>query len=413
MQHFALNRSKIAVAAFFAATLVLVAPAGVSSAASTSGGTFTVGVTNPLSGQLAAVGAQLLAGEKGEADYLNAHGGILGHKVNIVSENDGGEPQQTIAATQQLTQQKLNAFIPDAVLASSVLAFTKGILTVDACSETICGNGVQYPDAFTVDPPSSNQITPVVAIAKKDGYKKIAILTTDDADGQNFVTDVSTAAPKDGIQITGQQLIPDTATSATSQVATLKAENPQAVLLWVVGAATPVILDAFQSLGWKVPILAPAVISTGGNLAQQVPSSVLSQLTCICFAATTRPVGSSQLPAQVAPIMKASAKYLGSNPPAVQTEVFGAEPLAAIAYAYNKAGSLNTAAAVKALDDISKTNVPKGTFWFFAKTNPAFHGDIHSPEGASVNGLFTIVKLTTPYIQGTYAGVPYVSSGKS
>jgi branched-chain amino acid transport system substrate-binding protein len=378
---------------------------------SSGGGTFTVGAVVPLSGSLSTLGIQLLAGLKAQADYLNEHGGVLGRTVKIISVDDGSNVQQGLSATQQLVQNnQLNLFVPDPVFAASQLAFSKNVLTVDACSEAVCGNGTEYPLGFTTSTGSLPQVQAELLYAKSLGYSRVGVVGTDDADGQQFASYVKQEASHYGVTVVAQRAFPATATTASPEVESVKAANPQAVLIWAVGPPTAVLLDAFQSLAWSVPVIAIPSINTGENLSQLVPSSVLSQVTCLCFRFASRPLTSTGVSPVMEPLIQLAAKYIGKTAPNVQTETFGAEPLAEAAYAYQQAGSLSASAAAKELETIPQdTKLQAGQTWVFIGTNPAFSASNHAPN-ASLYSLFSVTKLTTPYVDGTWAGPDFSGS---
>ncbi|MGN6467184.1 MAG: ABC transporter substrate-binding protein, partial [Rhizobiaceae bacterium] len=66
-----------------------------------SADTFKVGAINPYSGATALYGTEVTRGYELAADALNAKGGLLGKKVEIVRGN-ATSPQEGIAAVEQL-----------------------------------------------------------------------------------------------------------------------------------------------------------------------------------------------------------------------------------------------------------------------------------------------------------------------
>ena len=180
-------------------------PATGATSSSTSGGNsastpFLIGVVQPLTGPFGTVGADILHATQAEAALLNAKGGILGHQIKVIYADDGSDVQRGISATQQMVDNnKLNLFIPDAVNAQSQLPFVKNLLSFSNCSQAVCGDGSQYPLAFTTNPPASVQVPPLIAYAKKEGWTKVGVLAQNTSDGQFFTSQVQKLAASAGL----------------------------------------------------------------------------------------------------------------------------------------------------------------------------------------------------------------------
>jgi branched-chain amino acid transport system substrate-binding protein len=70
-----------------------------------------VGFAAPLSGPLAAVGDQLRQGTSQAIADINAKGGVLGEKLVLVAEDDGGLPTQAVAVANKLVIQNVSVVI--------------------------------------------------------------------------------------------------------------------------------------------------------------------------------------------------------------------------------------------------------------------------------------------------------------
>src|ERR1035438_347346 len=64
-----------------------------------------LGMCNALTGNSAALGTGMKAGADAFFAQLNAAGGSHGRKINLVSYDDGYDPQQTIAQTTKLIEE--------------------------------------------------------------------------------------------------------------------------------------------------------------------------------------------------------------------------------------------------------------------------------------------------------------------
>lgn len=68
--------------------------------------TIKLGVTTPLSGNAASIGTQHLAAQEAFIETVNAAGGINGRTLEIVSQDDGFDPQRAVTNAQFLMEQE-------------------------------------------------------------------------------------------------------------------------------------------------------------------------------------------------------------------------------------------------------------------------------------------------------------------
>src|SRR3954452_15192982 len=67
--------------------------------------TIKIGSITILTGPSAQIGLETARGAQAMVDYLNAHGGVLGKKLELVSTDDANNPQLGVQAATQLVQQ--------------------------------------------------------------------------------------------------------------------------------------------------------------------------------------------------------------------------------------------------------------------------------------------------------------------
>src|SRR5690606_33205780 len=64
--------------------------------------TVKIGVNQPLTGAIAASGNYILEGAKIAADEINANGGVKGKKIQLVVEDNKGNPTEAANVTEKL-----------------------------------------------------------------------------------------------------------------------------------------------------------------------------------------------------------------------------------------------------------------------------------------------------------------------
>src|ERR1051326_7100434 len=90
---------RIALTAFV--TLALVA-AATWSGVSAQGDTIKIGLIQPLSGSVAASGNYIRMGAEIGRDWINAKGGVLGKKVELLIEDNKSDPKEAATAAEKL-----------------------------------------------------------------------------------------------------------------------------------------------------------------------------------------------------------------------------------------------------------------------------------------------------------------------
>src|SRR5579872_3171765 len=93
--------TKIGVAALILLAMLVTACGGGSSS-STNTSPIKVGVIGPFSGFEAFIGPDILKGVQVAADQINAHGGILGRQVTVVTADTGGDAVDAVPALRKL-----------------------------------------------------------------------------------------------------------------------------------------------------------------------------------------------------------------------------------------------------------------------------------------------------------------------
>jgi len=119
--------------------------AGGRPAGSEGGGSKTVGITEntikigghfPLTGVAAPGYSEIPSGHKAYYDYVNAHGGVHGRKIQFIVRDDGYDPTKTSQVTNQL------------VLSDKIFAMVGGLGTPTHSAVVDFLNGEQVPDLF-------------------------------------------------------------------------------------------------------------------------------------------------------------------------------------------------------------------------------------------------------------------------
>jgi branched-chain amino acid transport system substrate-binding protein len=137
------------------AALAALGATSASTAPSASLAPIVIGNVSDQSGPVASSGIGWLPGLKAWVAWTNAHGGILGRKVQLISRDAKGDPATYRAVTKELLGKQLAAFIP-----ASTLQFSPVRALVEAKKIPAIG-GYQADPAFIQSPYSFPQMTTV------------------------------------------------------------------------------------------------------------------------------------------------------------------------------------------------------------------------------------------------------------
>ncbi|MEM1524806.1 MAG: ABC transporter substrate-binding protein [Nitrososphaerales archaeon] len=212
-----------------------------------------IGVLTPLSppGDPAA-GKLIIRGAELAVEHLNAKGGVLGRKLELVIEDDAGTPEKGAAGALKLaTVDKVCAIIgqfhSSVMLAAMDVAETNKvpIFSTQASAKSITAKHYEYTFRTHVyDTPRTILWNKFI---KDMGYKRVAILAENTDYGIGLVTDTKETMKKLGITFELKDIIFDRkVVDLTPQLLEIKAWNPD--LLINIGVGAPCYLMIKQSI---------------------------------------------------------------------------------------------------------------------------------------------------------------------
>ncbi len=203
----------------------------------------TFGQAAVLEGPASALGQGMRSGIQAAFDEVNAHGGVHGRKLKLISRDDGYEPERAIAETKKLIED-------DKVFA---LIGPVGTPTSAAAQPIATAAHVPFIGAFTgagfLRNPKLDNVINVRASygAETEAWikhltqdlkiKKIAIFYQDDAFGRAGFDGVKAAMDKRGIELVGEATYERNTIAVKTALITLRRAEPEAVVM--VGAYKP------------------------------------------------------------------------------------------------------------------------------------------------------------------------------
>src|SRR3954470_3405043 len=148
---------------------------------SASAQTIKIGVIAPLTGPFAASGNYVTNGAKIAADEINAKGGVLGSKIELVIEDNKSNPTEAAAVAEKLIVRDKVPVLMGASASTATLAVMPKLMeykvpmlveTSSSSKITTAGN----PYIFRIAPPSEVEAVAFGKIVDKIGIKKANFL---------------------------------------------------------------------------------------------------------------------------------------------------------------------------------------------------------------------------------------------
>jgi branched-chain amino acid transport system substrate-binding protein len=233
-------------------------------AAARAADTGDINVILPLTGSGAFLGK---AEQQALVQYekmVNASGGVHGKPVRFVFHDDQSSPQVAVQLANQV-----KATNPPVILGSALVALCNAMapLMKEGPLLYCFSPGIQPAGGSFIYSSSTSTKELAGALLRyfgRKGWKKVALITTTDATGQdanrNFKTLVGSEGHRDVELVAEAQLNPGDV-SAAAQIQRLKGANPDVLVAWSTGGPVGTIFKAIHDAGVEVP-----VATTNGNM---------------------------------------------------------------------------------------------------------------------------------------------------
>lgn len=396
----ALSRgTKILTAMAMGTILAAVTACGSGSADSAGTGPFVFYVSIDTSGPTAILSGGLLGGARAAIKDINAKGGINGREIKLEVSNDQNNPTKAVSELQRrLAKGKPDLVYPggsSAVSMSMLPILTRDkVLSVGATSSIQLNDPEKFPYHFGVTPPSAAYVPTFIQLAKAKGYKKVAMIYSDDATGQSSFKQYEKQVKQAGIELISAGY-DTTALDMTPQLQQLRSQNPDALIINGYGTAVLYLLRGRAQIGWNVP-------SYGDQLAS--PSPIAGKVTAAqiknyqVIMQTSSLAGDEQHPglAKVIAAFKSSdeAKYLTQTGLAVFTTTY--DLLQFVTYVAGREKTTDPAKLAKAFE---KFKTPANPPWVGKGPN----GEVTRFEYTPSNHFPKTSATSFKYVQpGTY-----------
>lgn len=236
--------------------------------------TIKIGVNEPLTGAFAASGTYVVNGAKIAADEINAKGGVLGQKIELIIEDNKSNPTEAAAVAEKLITRDKTPVMMGAWGSSLTLAVMPKLvdyetpMVVETSSSgkiTTSGN----PYIFRISPPSAVEAAAFKGLVDKIGLKKVDFLVINNDWGRGSAEDFGKMLKEKGVTIGLVETMDQAAQDMSAQLSKFKSSDADTLMITTAVDQLTLIFKQAAALGLK-----KRIITTGGS---QNPDQIIEQ----------------------------------------------------------------------------------------------------------------------------------------
>ncbi|TFH44600.1 MAG: ABC transporter substrate-binding protein [Lysobacterales bacterium] len=248
-----------------------------------------IGVNQPLTGAVAASGNYVTNGAKIAADELNASGGLLGSKVELVIEDNKSNPTEAVAAAEKLIVRDkvpvmMGAWSSTYTLAVMPKLMEYGVpMVVETSSSgkiTVAGN----PWIFRISPTSAMEAKAFGDQVSKFGIKKADFLVVNNDWGRGAADEFSGMLKEHSIQVGTTETMDASAQDLSAQLSKIKASGADTLFVTTGVEQITLVLKQAKSLGINMQIITTGGSSSPDQLRKQAGDAANGSFHILFFA---------------------------------------------------------------------------------------------------------------------------------
>lgn len=211
-------------------------------------------------------------------EYFEKQGGIEGKKIELVFADTKGENSVAIREFERLVYKEKVVAVIGPTRTGTAMALLRSIekakVPVVAC---VGGTPPVVPPKKWLFKTPQKTVTAVEKIyryLKKKGIDKVAIITSNDAFGEEGKNDLKRVAKRENIEIVAEESFGTQDIDMTIQLKKLISTPAQAIICWTIGPAGATVARNFKSLGAKQLLIQchgqpdPIYLKLGGDAVE-------------------------------------------------------------------------------------------------------------------------------------------------
>jgi branched-chain amino acid transport system substrate-binding protein len=237
--------------------------------------TIKIGVSGPYTGGSSPMGTSMRDGVRLATAEINAKGGVLGRKLELVERDDEAKPERGVQVTQELiNKEKVVAtvgYINTGVSLASQRFYQEAKIPV--LNNVATGSLVtkqflppEFADNYVFRTSANDTIQSALIVKQAievNKYTKVAILADSTNYGQLGREDLEKALAAKNVKPVAVEKFNVKDVDMTAQLLKAKEAGAQAILTYAIGPELAQIANGMEKLGWKVPMIGSWTLSMG------------------------------------------------------------------------------------------------------------------------------------------------------
>jgi branched-chain amino acid transport system substrate-binding protein len=223
-----------------------------------------IGVSGPFTGGSAPMGVSMRDGVRLAAAEINAKGGVLGRKIELVERDDEAKNERGVQVTQELINKEhvvaTVGYINTGVALASQRFYQQAKIPVMnnvATGSIVTKQFANQPENYIFRNSANDTIQSAMIGDEvvRRGFKKPAILADSTNYGQLGREDLEKVLDKKSLKPVAVEKYNIGDVDMTAQLLRAKQAGADVVLTYGIGPELAQIANGMQKLGWKVPII--------------------------------------------------------------------------------------------------------------------------------------------------------------
>jgi branched-chain amino acid transport system substrate-binding protein len=245
--------------------------------------TIKIGLQGPLTGGSSPMGVSMRDGAKLAVNEINAKGGIMGRKIEMIERDDEAKNERGVQIAQELiNKEKVVAtvgYINSGVALASQRFYQEAKIPVMnnvATASVITKQFADQPENYVFRNSANDTIQSgmiVEELISRRKYTKVAILADATNYGQLGREDLEKALKAKGITAVAIEKYNIKDVDMTPQLLKAKDAGAQVIITYGIGPELAQIANGMVKLGWKVPMMGSWTLSMANFLDNAGPNA--------------------------------------------------------------------------------------------------------------------------------------------
>ncbi|UWG96877.1 ABC transporter substrate-binding protein [Dehalobacter sp. DCM] len=193
-------------------------------------------------------------------DKINAQGGIQGHPIELLIEDNKSDETEAVLAANKLIEKDVVAILGCSA-SGTTMAIVKPVqnakipLISMAAASSIVEPVAERQWVFKTAQSDIIMIKKIMEYLQKNSMTKIAFMYMNNAYGDNGKKAIEAAATQSGVSIVVEEKFDATDNDMTPQLTKVKSSGAQAVVVWAIPPSASILTKNFKELGLTIPLI--------------------------------------------------------------------------------------------------------------------------------------------------------------